>query len=289
MSEGQLVAHKSSLGQDFSYGRRVTIGAIDGPADAVTLGDNVRIGDDVRILAPRITIGDYVTIHHHTTIYGYDEVSIGDCCWIGQNAILNCTAPLKLGRGVTISAYSNVWTHFSGGDPLQGCRYDDSQAASIGDDAWIGVQATIAPVNIGARALVLAGAVVTKDVPPNTVWGGNPAADLTAKLGAPYEEMVLEQKFAMLCDELADFQDSMRDPQSMAAGSLAGEFAAPRRDGRLTIGDITIAMTDGPDHGTSVFDVRDRSYSKLRTDEEIGFMYYLLPRIKFYPRNRHPA
>jgi len=284
MSEGELLAHESVVGEDVSYGRRVQISAIDGAAERVVIGDNVRIGDDVRILAPRVTLGDYVTIHHHTTIYGYDEVQIGDCCWLGQNVILNCTAPLKIGRGVTISAYANVWTHFSGGDPLAGCRFDSATPASIGDDAWLGVQATVAPVAIGARALVLAGAVVTRDVPANTVWGGNPAADLTGKLGAPYQEVALEEKFAMLCDLLAEYEESVRDPQSMAAGSLATEFATARPAGRLTSGGLTVAMADGPDHGTSVFDVRDRTYSKLRTAEEIGFMYFLLPQIKFYPR-----
>ena len=119
-------------------------------------------------------IGDWVTIHNHTTIYGYEDVEIGECSWIGQNAILNCTAPSRIGRGCTISAYSNLWTHFSGGDPLQGCRYGEGNEApcTLEDDVWIGVGASVAPVTIGAQALLLAGSIVTKDIPRNTVWGG---------------------------------------------------------------------------------------------------------------------
>ena len=46
----------------------------------------------------------------------------------------------------------------------------------IGKDAWIGAGATILPgVTVGDNAVVAAGAVVTKDVAPNTIVGGNPA------------------------------------------------------------------------------------------------------------------
>ena len=46
----------------------------------------------------------------------------------------------------------------------------------IGKKAWIGAGATILPgVTVGENAVVAAGAVVTKDVAPNTIVGGNPA------------------------------------------------------------------------------------------------------------------
>lgn len=46
----------------------------------------------------------------------------------------------------------------------------------IGRNAWIGVGAIILPgVTIGENAVVAAGAVVTRDVAPNTIVGGNPA------------------------------------------------------------------------------------------------------------------
>ncbi len=48
--------------------------------------------------------------------------------------------------------------------------------ASIGRDVWIGANAVILPgVTIGDGAVIAAGAVVTKDVPENTVAGGVPA------------------------------------------------------------------------------------------------------------------
>ena len=43
-------------------------------------------------------------------------------------------------------------------------------------NAWIGAGATILPgVTVGENAVVAAGAIVTKDVAPNTIVGGNPA------------------------------------------------------------------------------------------------------------------
>jgi maltose O-acetyltransferase len=46
----------------------------------------------------------------------------------------------------------------------------------IEDDVWIGQRAMILPgVSVGRGAVIAAGAVVTKDVPPNSMVGGNPA------------------------------------------------------------------------------------------------------------------
>ncbi len=47
---------------------------------------------------------------------------------------------------------------------------------TIGDQVWIGGRAVINPgVTIGDNAVIASGSVVTKDVPANTVVGGNPA------------------------------------------------------------------------------------------------------------------
>jgi acetyltransferase-like isoleucine patch superfamily enzyme len=283
-TEPRIDAAALRLGADTTFGARVQLGAIGGPAESIVVGDNCAIGDDVRILAPRVRIGDFVTIHHHTTIYGYDEVCIGACSWIGQNVILNCTAPLRLGRGCTVSAYSTVWTHFSGGDPLEGCNFNHQRPCTLGEDAWIGVQCSVAPVQVGAKALLLAGSVLTKDVPPNRVWGGNPAADLTDKLGPPYSERSPAEKFSLLCELLREYQARVQAVEH-AAGASAPELPPPPQNGVFRLGGITVTMRDLPEDGSSIFDVNSRTYSKLRTPEEVGFMRFLLPLTKFYPRS----
>ena len=56
------------------------------------------------------------------------------------------------------------------------CRRNRYAPIRIGENVWIGSNATILPgVTLGDWAVVAAGAVVTKDVPPMTVVGGVPA------------------------------------------------------------------------------------------------------------------
>jgi acetyltransferase-like isoleucine patch superfamily enzyme len=282
MAEPAVNAEHLALGTGVSFGERVQLGAIGGQAQRIEIGDHASIDSDVRILAPRVYIGDYTRISHHVTIYGYDEVYIGPCGWIGQNVILNSTAPLRIGRGVTLSAYSNLWTHFTGGDVVEGCRFDSARPCTLGEDVWIGVQASIAPVSIGDKALVLAGSVVARDIPANTVWGGNPAADLTAKLGRPYGERTVRERFALVCHLLRRFnagEAGYEHGLSQRVDALAAQL--PDDMHSLTLGGITVAMADSDVEG-SVFDVRDRSFSKLGTEAETAFMKYLLPMVKFY-------
>ncbi len=52
----------------------------------------------------------------------------------------------------------------------------------IGNDVWIGYRATVLPgVRIGDGAIIAAGAMVTADVPPYTIVGGNPAKPIRAR------------------------------------------------------------------------------------------------------------
>ncbi|MYR41572.1 CatB-related O-acetyltransferase [Streptomyces sp. SID5910] len=54
----------------------------------------------------------------------------------------------------------------------------------VGNDVWFGYGATVMPgVRIGDGAIVAAGAVVTADVPPYTIVGGNPARPIRQRFG----------------------------------------------------------------------------------------------------------
>ena len=69
---------------------------------------------------------------------------------------------------------------------------------------------------------------------------------------------------------------------------------APYEDGIAVVMDSDSILMDDTFAGitaleakaVSVFDVRDRTYSKLRTPEELSFMRFLLPKIKFWARPR---
>ncbi|MCL1090993.1 Vat family streptogramin A O-acetyltransferase [Shewanella profunda] len=64
----------------------------------------------------------------------------------------------------------------------------------VGNDVWIGYNATIMPgVNIGHGAIVASQSVVTKDVPPYAVVGGNPATVLKLR----FEQAVIDELVAI--------------------------------------------------------------------------------------------
>ena len=91
-----------------------------------------------------------------------------------------------IGDGALIGSYVVMATINHGLDPAH--RSDNHPSPiRIGKNVWVGSHATILPgVTVGDNAVVAAGAVVTKDVPPNTVVAGVPARML--KTIAPQEK-----------------------------------------------------------------------------------------------------
>ncbi|TDH69510.1 hypothetical protein CCR75_005048 [Bremia lactucae] len=62
------------------------------------------------------------------------------------------------------------------GPKARNSGYELGKAITIEDDVWIGGNAVILPgMTIGYGAVIGAGSVVTKDVPPMSVYAGNPA------------------------------------------------------------------------------------------------------------------
>lgn len=128
----------------------------------------VRVGEHSLIMGPvRITgIGNpchYLSIGDWTMITGPLHVDLG--------------APLRIGDGVRIGHDVTLLTinHAIGEVSL---RSGESQFSpiEIGDGTWIASRVVVLPgVTIGRGAVVAAGAVVTRDVPPNTLVAGVPA------------------------------------------------------------------------------------------------------------------
>lgn len=100
---------------------------------------------------------------------------------IGKNVFINSGCHFQDQGGVTIEdgcligAQVEFATINHGQDPAH--RSDNHFAPiHLGKKVWVGSHATILPgVTIGENSIVAAGAVVTKDVPPNVIVGGVPA------------------------------------------------------------------------------------------------------------------
>lgn len=133
-----------------------------------SIGAGLETGHNV-VIREQNTIGDHFAVWNNTVIdYGCrigNGVKIHSNCYIAQFTEIH--DGVFMAPGVTIA-----------NDPHPGCPQSAEcmRGPTIEAGAQIGVNVTILPmVRIGARALVGSGAVVTRDVPPETVVYGNPA------------------------------------------------------------------------------------------------------------------
>ncbi|MCG9756187.1 sugar O-acetyltransferase [Shewanella insulae] len=97
--------------------------------------------------------------------------------FINVNVTLQDNAPITIGRQTMIGPNVQCYTASHPLDAVRRCQgWEQAKAIHIGERVWVGGGAIILPgVTIGDEAVVGAGAVVTKDVAPRTVVGGNPA------------------------------------------------------------------------------------------------------------------
>src|SRR5438128_7057070 len=133
---------------------------------------------EIRDLLSQITVSE---IDESVAVFTPLYINYGKNTKIGKNVFINFDCVfLDLG-GITIEddvLIAPKVSLLSEGHPVDP---DERQSLVPGPihikkNAWIGAGATILPgVTIGENAVVAAGAVVSKDVPPNTVVGGLPA------------------------------------------------------------------------------------------------------------------
>ena len=143
----------------------------------------------------KIQVGKNTHILSQLLIFAHGgEIKIGNECYIGEGSRIWSGKRITIGDRVLISHDVNIFdnqTHslsakkrnkhfkdiFSVGHPIS----IDLQEAEVvvDDDVWIGCQSIILRgTHIGTGAVVAAGSVVTKDVPPWTIVAGNPAKEI---------------------------------------------------------------------------------------------------------------
>ena len=132
-----------------------------------TIGNGCFIGPFVEI-QKGAKVGKNCKISSHTFIC--DGVQIGDNCFIGHSVVfINDNQPRSVNENGELESEED-WAG----------RFVETK---IGNNVSIGSNATIlGGITIGDGVLIGAGSVVTKDVPSNQVWAGNPAKKLRGKI-----------------------------------------------------------------------------------------------------------
>jgi acetyltransferase-like isoleucine patch superfamily enzyme len=134
----------------------------------------------LRIKYPWVKAGGFTRIPKSTIIWSpHKDVTMGDRVQFGSRCRIQCD--IEFGNSVLIA--SNVSfigkdDHITSvpGKTIWNSGRGDSKKTFVGNDVWIGHGAIIiAGVKIGDGAIVAAGSVVTKNVEPCTIVGGNPA------------------------------------------------------------------------------------------------------------------
>ncbi|MGL4512851.1 MAG: WcaF family extracellular polysaccharide biosynthesis acetyltransferase [Lacipirellulaceae bacterium] len=119
-------------------------------------------------------VGRNVTIKPHVRIKHPWMLAVGDHVWIGQESWIDNLAPVTIGSHVCVSQRAYLCT----GSHDAAKRGFDLVVRPIvlENGAWVGASAVVlGGVTVGANAIVGAGSVANRDVPPGVFAGGVPA------------------------------------------------------------------------------------------------------------------
>ncbi len=161
-----------------------------------TIGD-VKFGSDARIInmqkdTSKIKVAGNSFISGELSVFKRGgEISIGEYCFVGEGTRIWSAKKIFIGDRVLIS--HNVGIHDSNDHPIDAVKRHEhfkhilkvghpeeisiiEKDIFIEDDVWIGFASIILKgIRIGKGAIIAAGSVVTKDVPPYAIVAGNPA------------------------------------------------------------------------------------------------------------------
>jgi acetyltransferase-like isoleucine patch superfamily enzyme len=162
----------------------------------IILGKDVvfTIESDVKLNYGKIVIGDNTVISGNLMTFGHGgNITIGKDSYIGAQTRIWSGVDIKIGDRVLVSHNCNIFdgtTHpidkeirakhekvvLSSGFPNELYETIYELPVQIGNDVWIGCNCILLKgVTIGEGSIVSAGSIVTKDIPPNVMVGGNPA------------------------------------------------------------------------------------------------------------------
>lgn len=155
---------------------------------------------------PNIVVGDYTyyddfenvenfekNVKYHFDFIG-DKLIIGKFCMIASDVKFIMNGANHLTKSLSaypFAIFGNGWEK-----AMEGKQYPHKGDIVIGNDVWIGYNATImAGVTIGDGAIIATNATVVKDVAPYTIVGGNPAREIRKRFADDVIEKLLRLKW----------------------------------------------------------------------------------------------
>jgi maltose O-acetyltransferase len=134
---------------------------------AVFGGGEILLGEGVDLT------GTVVPIELDT--YSTGRIEIGQQTFINYGSSIAARSLVKIGSYCHLGHYTFVMDN-NQHDVIRHSDLPPSEPVIVEDHVWIGSKVTILPgVRIGSRAVVGAGSIVTKNIPPRCVAAGNPA------------------------------------------------------------------------------------------------------------------
>jgi acetyltransferase-like isoleucine patch superfamily enzyme len=142
----------------------------------ITTGIQPTILGSPRVDATDMVVGDHFKIwsgHRQTLITGWGRIRVGDRVFINSGVVIMSVVGVTIGDDVAIAneAYlMDTDSHGVEGRPVK------NAPVTIGAGSWVGARAIVLPgVTVGRRCIIAAGAVVSRDIPDDTLVAGNPA------------------------------------------------------------------------------------------------------------------
>lgn len=130
--------------------------------------------------------GSDINIEHGADFGSGRGITLGHRSGLGVNCRVG--GPLTIGNDVMMAPGVIILTQNHGFDdlarPMIEQGYGPPEGVTVEDDVWLCTNAIILPgCRLGKGAIIAAGAVVTKDVPPYAIVGGNPAKVIRYRKG----------------------------------------------------------------------------------------------------------